>query len=151
MTENLVQLREEDIILDLAAKNKDAALKELTQVLHKYCRDVPQKTILQVLKDREAIGSTGVGNGVAIPHGKIAGLDRILLALGRSLNGLNFDAIDNQPVHLLVMILTPQEVTNDYLKILANVSRLLKNPETRRLLRTTAHRGEVAAVIRELL
>lgn len=144
-------LRKENIILDLEAKNKDGVIKELAEVLHRQCRNVHLKTILKVVREREAIGSTGVGNGVAIPHGKIAQLDHIILAFGRSLNGINYDAIDNQPVHLLVMILTPRGATDDYLKMLANVSRLLKQPETRRILRTTKDKQEVADLFRDQL
>ncbi len=68
MTENMIQLQEEDIILDIEARSKDGALKELAGTLHKHCTNVKIEDIYQVLRDREQIGSTGVGNGVAIPH-----------------------------------------------------------------------------------
>jgi PTS system nitrogen regulatory IIA component len=95
------------------------------------------------------IGSTGVGNGVAIPHGKIEKLDGILIGFGRSLNGIGFDSIDNQPVHLLVMLLSPVQVIDKYLKTLARVSRLLKQPETRRILRTTESRQKIVEIFQE--
>ena len=139
----MIQLQEEDIILDIEARSKDGALKELAGALHKHCTNVNIERLYQVLRDREQIGSTGVGNGVAIPHGKIKELDRILLCFGRSRNGIGFESIDNQPVHLLVMLLSPVQVVDEYLKSLAGISRLLKDPETRRTLRTTESKKEI--------
>ncbi len=139
----MIHLLEEDIVLDLEARSKEAALKELAAVLHKHCPQQNLTGLCKVLRERELIGSTGVGNGVAIPHGKIDGLDRILLCFGRSLNGIGFDSIDNQPVHLLVMILSPFHVIEEYLKTLAGVSRMLKHPESRRVLRTTSSTKEI--------
>jgi PTS system nitrogen regulatory IIA component len=145
----MIQLQEEDIILNLEARNKEGALKELALVLHKHCSHVNIESLYQVLRDREMIGSTGVGNGVAIPHGKIEKLDGILIGFGRSLNGIGFDSIDNQPVHLLVMLLSPVQVIDKYLKTLARVSRLLKQPETRRILRTTESRQQIVDIFQE--
>jgi len=142
----MIQLQEEDIVLDLTARNKDGALKELAKVLHKHCPGVKLEHLYQILRDRELIGSTGVGNGVAIPHGKIEKLDRILIGFGRSQNGIGFDSIDNQPVHLLVMLLSPVQLIDEYLKTLAMVSRLLKQPETRRILRSTDSRQEIVSI-----
>ena len=149
MTENMIQLQEENIILDIEARSKDGTLKELAGTLHKHCTNANIEDIYQVLRDREQIGSTGVGNGVAIPHGKIKELDRILLCFGRSKNGIGFDSIDNQPVHLLVMLLSPIQVIDEYLKTLAGISRLLKDPETRRTLRTTTSKEEILGIFQK--
>ncbi|GAB4340055.1 MAG: PTS sugar transporter subunit IIA [Desulfobulbaceae bacterium] len=145
----MIHLEEQDIVLDMAARNKDAALRELVEILHRHCEGLDLAGLYRVIRERELIGSTGVGNGVAIPHGKVEQLDRLLLAFGRSLNGIGFDAVDNQPVHLLVMILSPLEMTDEYLHTLAAVSRLLNNPETRRLLRTTSSTREVVDIFEE--
>ncbi len=145
----MIQLQEQDILLDLKARNKEGALKELAGVLHKHCPHLKIATLYQVLRDRELIGSTGVGNGVAIPHGKVEGLNRILLGFGRSRNGISYESIDNQPVHLLVMILSPVRVIDEYLKTLAGISRLLKQPEKRRALRTTESPGEVIDIFQQ--
>jgi len=142
----MIQLQEENIALDLKARNKDGVLKELALVLHKQCPQVNMESLYRVLRDRELLGSTGVGNGVAIPHGKIEKLDRILIGFGRNQNGIAFDAADNQPVHLLVMLLSPVKIIDEYLKTLAAVSRLLRQPETRKILRTTASREEIVAI-----
>jgi len=149
MTGSMIQLQEEDILLDLKARNKEGALKELAEVLHKHCPHLKIENVYQVLRDREQIGSTGVGNGVAIPHGKIKELDRILLGFGRSRNGISYDSIDNQPVHLLVMILSPVRVVDEYLKTLAMISRLLKQPEKRRALRITESPREVIDIFQQ--
>ena len=146
MIESMIQLQEEDIVLDIKAKNKDGALKELAGALHKKCPTVNIESLYQVLREREQIGSTGVGNGVAIPHGKIKELDQILLCFGRSRNGIGFDSIDNQPVHILVMLISPVQVIDEYLKTLAGISRILKNPETRRILRITESKKEIIEI-----
>lgn len=142
----MILLQEENIALDLKGRNKDGVLKELALVLHKQCPQVNIESLYRVLRDRELLGSTGLGNGVAIPHGKIEKLDRILIGFGRSQNGIAFDSVDNQPVHLLVMLLSPVQVIDEYLKTLAVVSRLLRQPETRKILRTTASREEIVTL-----
>ena len=104
---------------------------------------VSLEAICDVLRERELIGSTGVGNGVAIPHGRVAGLSRILVCFGRSQDGISFDAIDNQPVHFFLLILSPLNVAEEYLQTLARASRLLKQPEKRRLLRLATSAQEI--------
>lgn len=145
----MIQLQEEDIILNIEAKSKDGAMKELAGTLHKHCTNVNIESIYQILRDREQIGSTGVGNGIALPHGKMKELDQILLGFGRSRNGIGFDSIDNQPVHLLVMLLSPVHIIDQYLKTLAGISRLLKHPETRRTLRTTESKKEILDIFQK--
>ena len=145
----MVRLQEEDIILDLEGSNKEKVLKELAGVLHKHCSHLDEENLYKIVHERELIGSTGVGNGVAIPHGKVEKLDRILLGFGRSQGGVQFDSIDNQPVSLFVMILSPAGETMDYLKTLAEVSRLLKLPEKRRALRLAKSREEVVHIFNE--
>lgn len=145
----MIPLEEENIVLDLKARNKDGVLKELAMVLHKQCPQVNIENLYQVLRERELLESTGVGNGVAIPHGKLKKLDRILIGFGRNQNGIAFDSADNQPVHLLVMLLSPVQVIDEYLKTLAVVSRLLRQPETRKILRTTASREEIVTLFKK--
>lgn len=145
----MVELREEDIILELRAGSKEAVLRELAEVLHKHCPHVGLEDLCTVVRERETIGSTGVGNGVAIPHGKVRNLDRTLICFGRSQGGVHFDSIDNQPVSLFVMILSPVTVSDNYLKTLARVSRLLKQPEKRRFLRLEKSREKIARLFNE--
>src|SRR6185369_13266980 len=119
------QLRKESIILEMKATSKEGALRELAALAAVQCGRFTQEVLYNVLLEREAIGSTGVGNGVAIPHGKVDGLEDILLCLGRSREGINFDAIDNRPVHLLVLLLSPTAKATEYLQALARVSKIL--------------------------
>ena len=145
----MIQLSAEDIILNLNAKNKEGVLKELTEVLHRHCSHLELENLQRVVYEREQIGSTGVGNGVAIPHGKVEGLEQILICFGRSQAGVNYDAIDNQPVTLFVLILSPKGETDEYLKTLAQISRLFKKPENRRALRLADSKETVSQVFTE--
>lgn len=145
----MLRLEPENILLEMGAKNKEGALRELASVLQRQCPAVNLEAICQVLNEREQIGSTGVGNGVAIPHGRVAGLSQILFCFGRSLDGIGFDAIDNQPVHYFFLILSPTHVAEEYLQTLAQASRLLKQPEKRRLLRVAPDKQEIIALFAE--
>ncbi len=137
----MLQLKEECIIMDMQATSKEEALRELAAAVHAHCTRVDPEEMVAVLREREQVGSTGVGNGVAIPHGKIPGLNKLLLCFGRSRGGISFDAIDQRPVHLFVQILSPAGMADEYLQALARIARLLKVESNRaRLLRaeTTA-------------
>ena len=149
MTEGMIQLQAEDIILNMEATNKEGALKELAGVLHKHCSHVSIESLHLVLRDREQIGSTGVGNGVAIPHAKVSKLDRIHLGFGRSNEGIGFEAIDNQPVHFIVMILSPPDKPDEYLKTLGAVSRVLKKPEIRQQLSMAEDRNNILEILQD--
>jgi len=140
------QLQRDAIILDMKAATKEAALRELAGVAATLCGRFTEETLYNVLLERETVGSTGVGNGVAIPHGKIEGLDEILLCLGRSRTGINFDAIDNRPAHLFVLMLSPANKAGEYLQTLAAVSRILKQQNKRQQLLDSASRDEIAAL-----
>ena len=140
------QLQRDAIILDMKAATKEAALRELAGVAATLCGRFTEETLYNVLLERETVGSTGVGNGVAIPHGKIEGLDEILLCLGRSRTGINFDAIDNRPAHLFVLMLSPANKAGEYLQTLAAVSRILKQQDKRQQLLDSTSRDEIAAL-----
>ncbi|HSZ11703.1 MAG TPA: PTS IIA-like nitrogen regulatory protein PtsN [Rhizomicrobium sp.] len=88
---------------------------------------VPDRRIFEILNEREKLGTTGVGQGIAIPHGRIAGLDRIIGVFARLDTSIDYDAVDNQPVDLVFLLLAPEDAGADHLKALARVSRLLRN------------------------
>lgn len=140
------QLQRDAIILDMKAATKEAALRELAGVAATLCGRFTEETLYNVLLERETVGSTGVGNGVAIPHGKIDGLDEILLCFGRSRAGINFDAIDNRPAHLFALLLSPANKAGEYLQTLAAVSRILKQQDKRQQLLDSTSRDEIAAL-----
>ena len=83
---------------------------------------------------RESLGSTGIGDGVAIPHGKVSDLHELVVAFGRSKKGIAFDAIDGKPVHLFFLLLAPENSTGQHLKALAKISKMLKTPNFRKKL-----------------
>ena len=117
----------EEIDLDLAAEGKDEALKELIELL-----SVNEKgdELYRLLKKRENLGSTGIGKGVAIPHCRSLVVDRLRVAYGRKAGGLDFDAVDNLPVHHIFLIVAPPvEISNQYLPVLGKIAQFCKNPK----------------------
>jgi nitrogen PTS system EIIA component len=145
----LEQLVENRIALDLKATSKREALQELAA---RACDGAPglrAEWIFQVLQERENLGSTAVGEGIAIPHGKMKELERILICFGRSSEGIAFEAVDGKPVHLFFVLLAPQSAAREYLSTLAQLSRFLKNPSVRARLMNAESEEELSAIFRE--
>ena len=145
----MLELGDQCIIMEMESTSKADALQELAATVHAHCDDVDQQILVQVLQEREQVGSTGVGNGVAIPHAKVPGLDKLILCFGRSTHGISFDAVDNRPVHLFVQILSPMGVAEEYLQTLARISRILKEEENRRLLMQATNKEQILALFNE--
>jgi PTS system nitrogen regulatory IIA component len=122
----------EGIVANLRATSKKQALQDLARRAADVTGE-PERAIFEVLIERERLGTTGVGNGIAIPHGKLPGLDRLYGFFARLETPIDFDAIDEQPVDLICLLLAPESAGADHLKALARVSRLLRNrrPATR--------------------
>lgn len=116
---------------DLKASNRDEVLRELAAMIPSSATGTDSDELFRILLEREELGSTGIGNGIAIPHGKLSTISQIEICFGRSRQGLPFDAHDNKPVHLFFMLLAPTSSTSSYLKCLAQLSRFLKEPGTR--------------------
>ena len=127
----MIELSEQCIVLELESTNKEELLGEMAEAARRRYPELNLKSIQQVLMEREQIGSTGVGNGVAIPHGKLHELQQGLVCFGRSTKGISFEAKDNKPVHLVVMILSPVGMAEEYLHTLARVSKLMKSESNR--------------------
>jgi len=123
--------RKEYIIEDLKAKNKRGVLAELSEIFTLGPNKVDSKLMVDVLMEREKLGSTGIGDGIAIPHGKLKGLDTLLLSFGRSREGIDFESIDSKPVHLFFLLMAPESSTGQHLKALAKISRMLKDERFR--------------------
>jgi len=124
-------LRKEYIIEDLKAKNKRGVLAELSEIFTLGPNKVDSKLMVDVLMEREKLGSTGIGDGIAIPHGKLKGMDTLLLSFGRSREGIDFESIDSKPVHLFFLLMAPESSTGQHLKALAKISRMLKDERFR--------------------
>ncbi|HEX7504305.1 MAG TPA: PTS sugar transporter subunit IIA [Syntrophales bacterium] len=123
--------KKEYIIEELKAKSKRAVLGELSEIFTRYHSGIQNEAMIEVLLDREKLGSTGIGDGIAIPHGKLKGLDSLVIAFGRSHEGIDFDSIDGKPVHIFFLLMAPESSTGQHLKALAKISRMLKDPEFR--------------------
>jgi nitrogen PTS system EIIA component len=123
--------KKEYIIEELKAKSKRAVLGELSEIFTRYHSGIQNEAMVEVLLDREKLGSTGIGDGIAIPHGKLKGLDSLVIAFGRSREGIDFDSIDGKPVHIFFLLMAPESSTGQHLKALAKISRMLKDPEFR--------------------
>jgi PTS system nitrogen regulatory IIA component len=115
------------IKLDLQATEKEEALEELVSALAEVKPLGDKKAILKALVDRENLGSTGIGQGIAIPHGKTDKVNELLAFLGVSRKGVNFDALDGEPVYIFFLLIAPKESAGPHLKALARISRLLRD------------------------
>ncbi len=114
------------IVANLRATSKKQALQDLARRAADVTGE-PERAIFEVLIERERLGTTGVGNGIAIPHGKLPGLDKLHGLFARLDTPIDFDAIDEQPVDLICLLLAPESAGADHLKALARVSRLLRD------------------------
>lgn len=134
---------------NLQAKSKTEALAELSQLIVQGPLKLDQSEIYDVLLQREKLGSTGIGDGVAIPHGKITGLKELIIAFGRSKNGVAFNSIDGRLVHLFFLLLAPENSTGQHLKILAKISKMTKVGNFRRKLMEAKSCEELYKIITE--
>lgn len=114
------------VFCGLKAASKKQAIQELASRAAEIA-NLPERAIFDVLLERERLGTTGVGRGIAIPHGKIAGLDKLYGLFARLESPVDFEAVDDQPVDLLFLLLAPEEAGADHLKALARISRLFRD------------------------
>ena len=111
---------------NMIAKTKAEALEELVNTLIKGGLKLDSVKVIEVLQQREKLGSTGIGDGLAIPHGKISSLNEIVVAFGRSKKGVDFDSLDGKPVYIFFLLLAPENSVGQHLKVLAKISKMLK-------------------------
>ncbi len=124
-------LRPEMVWTELASTTKPEVIRELAHLMGKEDSSLDEKVVGEVLMERERLGSTGIQDGIAIPHGKVPGLDRIVIACGRSQAGIDFEAHDQKPTHLFFVLLAPEFAAGQHLKALARLSRILKDASFR--------------------
>jgi len=142
-------LKEDSIYLDLTSTDKQTLFQDALSRLHARGHVSEPAMVLQDLEVREKIMSTGIGQGVAIPHAQSEGVPYTHLSLWRPRRPLEFEAMDEQPVDLIFMILGPRGIGNEHVKILAKISRLLHGSDFRERLRRAASAAEVLATIRD--
>jgi len=137
------------VVLNLQAKGKKETLEELAALLAGQ-RIIPNREkLVSVLMERENLGSTGVGNGIAIPHAKTDLAKKIIIAFGRSDKGIDFDSLDKKPVYLVFLIIAPEDAHETYLRVLARISRLLHEEKIRKELRAAQTPRQVINSIRK--
>jgi len=133
----------------LKAKNKKEAIEELVDLVAGPAKIGDKKKVVQKILEREELGSTGIGQGIAIPHGKSDGVKDLAAAFGLSRTGVNFDSLDGAPVHIFFLLIAPESAPSAHLKALARISSLLKDRYFRKTLLGSASRDELFAAIRE--
>ncbi len=141
-------LDKEAILVNLTSKDKIGILNELVSPAARLT-GIDQKKIARVLMERERLGSTGIGGGIGIPHGKLKDLEKMYLGFGLSRQGVDFESIDGRPTHLFFLLITPEKATDLHLKLLARVSRLLKNEQLKEMMMKATSADEVIDIIGE--
>lgn len=141
-------LIKESITVDLKSTDKKGVLEELVASVAGITNASPEEMV-RVLLDRERLGSTGIGNGIGIPHGKLKGLDKLVLGFGISRKGVDFESMDNRPTYLFFLLITPENSTGPHLKLLARISKILKSEPTRERLKNASDQDEIYEIIRE--
>ncbi|MDX9746471.1 MAG: PTS sugar transporter subunit IIA [Syntrophales bacterium] len=128
------KLKKEYVSVSLESKNKMDVLSELSSLFTCGSIEFNHSAMVKTLLEREKLGTTGIGDGIAIPHGKLADLDDIYIAFGKSDAGIPFEAMDSKPVHLFFLLVAPEQSTGQHLKTLAKLSRMLKDAGFRKKL-----------------
>lgn len=124
-------LKKEFVIEELKSKTRREVLTELSKVFLRGNVEVDYDVMVEVLLEREKLGSTGIGDGIAIPHGKLAGLENLMVSFGISKDGIEFDSMDGKPVHIFFLLMAPENSAGQHLKALAKISRMLKDSSFR--------------------
>jgi PTS system nitrogen regulatory IIA component len=137
----------ETILAEVKANGKENSIKELAEFLCQIHTIADKSELVHVLLEREKLGSTGIGENVAIPHAKMKGLNQIIAAFGISKNGVEFDSLDQKPVNFIFLLLAPENATGIHLKALARISRLLKNQEFKSKLLNASNREDIYNII----
>jgi PTS system nitrogen regulatory IIA component len=142
-------LPKKSIVPDLKGRTKKQVLEELIDAMLQEKPELERERLMAVLLERERLGSTGIGDGIAIPHGKLKDLDRLILSFGKSSLGVDFESMDGKPVHLLFLLVAPENCTGIHLRALARIARLLKNAPVRKRLVSVNTQDEIYAVIQQ--
>lgn len=137
------------VVPDVGGSTKAQVLRELASPLANKYRELDLRTITAVLAERERLGSTAIGDGIAIPHGKLAGVRQIVGIFGRHRRGVDFESLDGRPTHLFFVLVAPEDSTSLHLKALARVSRLFKDSSFRERLIAANDSDEIYRLIAE--
>jgi len=141
-------LHKEAILSDLKSLDKKGVLEELVTPVSRIT-GINHEYLVRVLMERERLGSTGIGEGIGIPHGKLKDLDSLILGFGLSRKGIDFESMDGLPTHIFFLLVTPENSTGIHLKLLARISRILKNEPFRKKLLNAEDSNEIYSIIKE--
>jgi fructose-specific phosphotransferase system IIA component len=141
-------LKLQHIKVPLLAKNKKEAITELVQVLADAKEVKDAQILLNSVLEREATRTTGIGNGLAIPHGKCAGVDHLVLAIAKPAEPIDFESIDGRPVNLIVLLASPPDQTGPHIQALARISRLMNVDAFRQSMRTATTSQQILDAVR---
>lgn len=139
-------LNKNAIISNLAAQNKTGVLRELAGAVAGVAK-VEADPIASVLMERESLGSTGIGGGIAIPHGKLDAVKSVTVGFGLSPKGIDYNSLDDRPVHIFFLLLTPEKSSGSHLKVLAQISKLLKMNQFKEQLKSAKSVDEIYEII----
>jgi len=141
-------LHKESILPVITSVDKKGVLEELSAPVASIA-GIPPDELVRILLERERLGSTGIGGGIGIPHGKLKNIDKLVLGFGLSRRGVSFDSIDGKPTHIFFLLVTPESSTGLHLKLLARISRVLKNEPFKAKLMAADGVNEIYAIITE--
>ena len=144
-------LDEGAVSCELHSENKEGVIRELVGLLVRSgaIKDKDVSKVIRILLDREALGSTGIGQGVAIPHGKVDCVTKLVGAVGVSRGGLNFDSLDGEPTQIFFLLVAPEDSAGPHLKALARISRLLKEKHFRESLAAAKDERTLVRILRD--
>jgi PTS system nitrogen regulatory IIA component len=146
----IVEILSENVVIpELQGTTKEAVLRELAEHLAAAYPEINASHLIEVLWERERLGSTAIGDGIAIPHGKLPALRSVIAAFGRHRAGVDFQSLDGNPTKIFFLLVAPEDSVGQHLKALARVSRLLKDTSFRQRLISAEGRHELYACIRE--
>jgi PTS system nitrogen regulatory IIA component len=141
-------LAEPLVVASLRGRTKADVIAELAGIVSQHHPEIDLDRLVQALEDRERLNSTALGEGVAIPHGKLGGLTRVVAAFGRSPAGVDFTSLDGKPTHLFFLLVAPEDSAGAHLKALARISRLLKDQAFRARLLAAGDAAELYRIIK---
>jgi PTS system nitrogen regulatory IIA component len=142
-------LNKKAVSVNIKATDKEGVIRELVGLLSNATEIKNKEELIGAVLSREALGSTGIGQGIGIPHAKSQNVKELVAAFGLSRNGVDFDSLDGEPAHIFFLLLAPEESAGPHLKALARISRMLKDKYFRELLRKSKDENEVLRIIQE--
>jgi PTS system nitrogen regulatory IIA component len=141
-------LDEKAVSADLQSTDKETIIQEMVDLLVESNQIKKPNEMIKILLERESLGSTGIGQGIAIPHGKSSDVSKMVGAIGISKKGVDFEALDGEPVYIFFLLLAPADSAGPHLKALARISRLLKDKYFRDSLKNAPHKEELLKIIK---